>query len=277
MLKFKLIGLALILKSFLINTFHSTPEEFERNRGAFKKISLGRMPEMLESSGLEIYNDSLLITHQDSGGESALFIVNYNAEIKDTIHLELRNYDWEDIAQDDKGNLYIGDFGNNLNQRKKQFIYKYDQSTGEIGKIQFSLADQKAYPPGKKEMNFDIEAMCWKGNELHLFSKNRGLKCVKHYVLPDQPGEYVAQPIESVYLPNQVTGADINPGGDMLVLSSYGRIYTFKISAGNRFFEKPYKMIRFTRGAQMEGVVYINETDFVVSNETGKLFLFRSK
>ena len=276
MLKFKLIGLALMVKSFFINTFHPTPAEFEKNRGAYQKISLGRIADLMESSGLEHYNDSLLITHQDSGGEGFLFIVNFHAEIMDTIRLNLQNYDWEDIAQDDQGNLYIGDFGNNLNKRKRLIIYKYNPHTRGIGEILFSLADQELFPPEKKEMNFDVEAMCWKGGKLHLFSKNRGSKCVKRYVLSDQPGEYSIEPVESIYLPNQITGADINTDESLLALSGYGRIYTFQLGPDSLFFKKPHKMMHFTRGAQMEALVFINKTDFVVSNETGKLFLFRS-
>lgn len=277
MLKFKLIGLAVIVKSLLVNTFHPAPEGFERNKGTYQVTTLGRISHFLESSGLEYKKDSLLITHRDGGGGGFLYTVNYQAELKDTTVLDIKNHDWEDITRDDQGHLYIGDFGNNLNKRKRLLIYKYNISTGAMTEIRFSLVDQKAFPPDKKNMNFDIEAMGWRNGKLHLFSKNRGLKCVKHYIVPDVAGEYELHPEESVYLPNMITGADINDNGNLLALSSYGRIFIFDIAADTTFFKNPYKSINFLRGAQMEALTFVNDTDFVVSNETGKLFLFRKK
>ncbi|GAA0188148.1 hypothetical protein GCM10009122_45540 [Fulvivirga kasyanovii] len=277
MLKFKLIGLAVVLKSMLVNTFNPAPDEFEANRGEYRKATFAVIKNFKESSGLETYQDSLLITHNDSGGESALFVTDLKGAIKDTLLINARNRDWEDITQDDQGNYYIGDFGNNANQRKNLVIYKYNIADRQLSEIHFHYQDQQQFPPEKQEMNYDVEAMCWHAGKLHLFTKNRGKKQVNHYALPDAPGEYSISPVESLYLPNLITGADINESGDLLALSSYGRIYLFKISATNTFFKGEYKALRFVRGAQMEGIVFVSDTDFITSNETGKLFYFSKK
>ncbi|UII34943.1 hypothetical protein LVD17_14115 [Fulvivirga ulvae] len=277
MLKFKLIGFAVVLKSLLVNTFNPAPDEFQGNRGEYSKGALCVIENFPESSGLETYQDSLLITHNDSGGQSALFVLNLNGNIIDTLYVAVGNRDWEDITQDDKGNYYIGDFGNNSNRRRNLVIYKYNIVDKQASEIHFSYSDQEQFPPEKQQMNYDVEAMCWHAGKLHLFTKNRGKKLVNHYILPDQPGEYRVSPEESLYLPNLITGADINRSGNLLALASYGRIYLFKISEDNTFFKGRYKALRFVRGAQMEGLVFVSDTDFVTSNETGKLFYFSKK
>ena len=41
----------------------------------------------------------------------------------ETIKLKLKNVDWEDLTQDDKGYIYIADTGNNNNKRRELDIY----------------------------------------------------------------------------------------------------------------------------------------------------------
>jgi hypothetical protein len=36
--------------------------------------------------------------------------------------LQTANIDWEDITKDKDGNLYVGDFGNNDNERKFMYL-----------------------------------------------------------------------------------------------------------------------------------------------------------
>ena len=50
--------------------------------------------------------------------------LNSNGKIKKVVVVNAENNDWEDLTADDKGNLYIGDFGNNHNKRKNLSILK---------------------------------------------------------------------------------------------------------------------------------------------------------
>lgn len=73
------------------------------------------------------------------------------------------NIDWEDITKDQQGNLYIGDFGNNDNNRKNLCIYKIKKedltkgSTAPSYKISFSYPEQRDFLPKKKNLLFDVE------------------------------------------------------------------------------------------------------------------------
>ena len=56
--------------------------------------------------------------------DPAIYYISYTGEIiKKRNIINSKNKDWEDITKDNKF-LYIGDFGNNLNNRKDLKIYK---------------------------------------------------------------------------------------------------------------------------------------------------------
>lgn len=85
--------------------------------------------------------------------------------------------DWEDITQDPSGNMYIGDFGNNNINRKDLTIYKIPnpslivEDTIIAESIHFTYLNQFDFPPANDQKNFDMEAMIWYRDSLHLFSK----------------------------------------------------------------------------------------------------------
>ncbi len=277
MLKFKLFTIFIYLRS-LICGCGSEPADFERNKGAYKVERVASIPsEINESSGLALAGSGEFWTHEDGGGRAALFKFDLDKGLLKTLEFEnLRNTDWEDLAQDTAGNIYIGDFGNNFNDRKNLRIYKYNPYQEILDTIAFHFADQDSFPPPKGEMNFDTEAFFWSKGRLHLFSKNRGEKCVKHYILPDQPGVHEALPIQEIYLKAMITAADISPDGSSVALLGYGKIYLFKMSKDGLLLN-PDRCINFARGGQSEALVYFNDDDMLISNEAGKLFKARAK
>lgn len=76
-----------------------------------------------ETSGLEII-DNMLITHNDSGGEPALYYIDKKGKIVETRKIKgVKNNDWEDITKDDEF-IYIANMGNNFDTRKNLSIIK---------------------------------------------------------------------------------------------------------------------------------------------------------
>lgn len=211
-------------------------------------------------------------------------------KLLETRLLPVPNRDWEDLGCDPKGNLYIGDFGNNYNKRKDLRIYKYNPATGTLDSIMFSYPDQKAFPPaGTRDWNFNCEAMVFFQDSLHLFSKNsfNGNGFSKHYVLPARPGNYVAELRDSFQFKNRViTGAGISADGKQLSLTSYiigtrlGFIPYTKCSVfhltdfkGSNFFRgkiKRQKLRKFLIARQYESVTQWNEHCWLVANEGRK-------
>ncbi|WP_241739082.1 NHL repeat-containing protein [Pontibacter beigongshangensis] len=234
--------------------------------------------EIPESSGIEVLPKSAgYLTHNDAGNKPNLYQLDKNGKLVKTIKLSLPNVDWEDLARDDEGNIYIADTGNNKNKRKELAIYKVnpkDYSKPEA--IRFSYEDQKDFPPSKKEMNFDCEAVFWHAGNLYLISKDRGMKeTAKIYRLSDKPGQQQAKLIGSHKIRAGITGADISPNGDKVVLLSVGRLHIFSnVKSPGKFYEGQYREVKLTGAGQTEGVAFINPESLVITSEGGNLYRY---
>jgi hypothetical protein len=112
---------------------------------------------------------------------------------------------------------------------------------------------------------------------LYLFSKNRGKGPVKVYLLPDQPGNYTAKMIATLNVKGMITSADISMDGKSVALLSYGRIYFFKLDAGDPPQFKPFLCKKFPRGGQSEGICFLKNNDLIITNEGKNIFLMKRK
>ena len=95
---------------------------------------------------------------------------------------------------------------------------------------------------------------------------------VKVYKLPAKPGNYQAVLTDSIQISSMITAADINPKGDKMALLGYGNLYLFDISGEKNFFDGDKYCIPVERSGQAEALVFINNTDFIFSNEAGKIY-----
>jgi hypothetical protein len=186
-------------------------------------------PVLNESSGLE-YCRGKLWTHNDSGGEPKIYAVDpTNGSITQTITLEAKNVDWEDLAADDNF-LYIADTGNNANGNRTDLkIYKIKlddiPATGDIiipaskmDSILFQYPDQTSFSPaGNNNTAFDCEAILVHNDVIHLFTKDwlsekSGSYKTTEYLIPNVPhsagGKYQAEKFKDHSTTFLVTGAD---------------------------------------------------------------------
>jgi hypothetical protein len=278
----ELIGFLLIVRSFFCDcNWEPQRSGFVKNQREFKVNRAGRLFEgFKESSGI-IPADTAgnFWIHQDSGGDNQIYLVGSKGEYISSLEIpNSSNIDWEDIAKDDKGNLYVGDFGNNQQKRKNLRIYKVNPLNQQVDTISFSYKDQQEFPPTKKKnRNFDCEAFFWHQGQLHLFSKNRGKKLVKYYKLPDLQGKYEIEPVEEFFLNGMITAADISPDGNSMALLTYGKIYFFDLKPNQPVFANPYKCIDFFRAGQAEALAFVNNNELIITNEQGKVYVLEKR
>lgn len=246
-----------------------------------------------ETSGLETSDNQTYWTHNDSGGGAELYQLSANGQILRSLSLDgVQNVDWEDIAADDQGNFFIGDFGNNNNDRRDLIIYKIPNPAGITGTsvrpdtIRFSYPEQPGFPPAAGRLHYDLEAMFWHEGKLYLFSKNRTAPFdgyTRLYRLPDAPGHYQAQLLDSFYTgagPKElfwITGADISPDGKRMVLMSTDKLWLFTCFAGDAFFKGAVRQIQLNSASQKEAIVFDAPHRIAVSDERffitgGKLY-----
>ena len=254
---------------------------FEKARSEYKVSKIGRLPAIAdESSGLaRNQKTNTLWTHNDSGGKPELYEIDYNGKLLSTLAVpRARNVDWEDLAQSPDGTLYIGDIGNNANTRRDLTIYPLTPSQEVLAPITFSYADQQLFPPPGHQLNFDSEAFFYYQKKLYLFSKNRSKtdRYVMMYALPAQPGHYTLTARDSVYVDAQVTSADINPAGTTFALLTYGKILLFDIVGGEINFDHPTNCIKIGK-MQEEAIIFVNDTDLLITNEQRNMYLIKRK
>lgn len=270
MLSAKLIAFLLSVRALFMPC---CPGEEATDNLRYSATPYARMDAALaESSGLEHAAGGGFWVIRDSGGPSVLYKISAEGKIVEELVLNIPNSDWESLARDRLGNIYIGDFGNNSNRRQDLAIYKINPVTEAVETILFHWEDQQAFPPPKDSLNYDCEAFFWHGGQLHLFTKSRGDLLVRHYLLPDTAGTYAAELLETVPVNGLVTAADISPDGATVALLTYGQIYFFATAAPNKQLSRLIRCVRVPWAGQSEAVLFLRNNSLLLSNETGKLY-----
>jgi hypothetical protein len=252
---------------------------FERLRKEYKvKVQrIGRLDSQIsESSGLAYGSDSTFWTHGDGGSPSDLYMFNLKGELRQTVPLRVPNQDWEDLAQDELGNLYIGDVGNNFNNRQSLQVYKVQKETMTVtDTIRFHYADQTEFPPPLQQRHYDLEGFLYHSDSLHLFTKSRALRktVTRRYSLPATGGSFVVKPQEELRLKSPVTAAALSPAQDQFALLGYGRLYMFGMENGQVDFRGKRSCLPIGKTGQAEAILYLSPTQLLLTNENGKLYL----
>lgn len=174
-----------------------------------------------ETSGLAWYAGAWW-THNDSGDEPRIFRLNSQGRIEHQVAISNADHvDWESMAHD-ADYLYIADTGNNFNLRSVLQIYRLawadlaaDTARAELITVRY--ADHQGGSPSSH--NFDAEALAVRGEQLWLFSKNRGDLQTKLYAFPKTPGDYRPAPLQILPVDALITGADIHPDSGELALT----------------------------------------------------------
>ena len=280
MLKIKIfIFLSLIKNSIAPCTRDKRTNEFEKPNNHYSIEKIAKLPSVInESSGVVMINDSTFWTLNDGGGKPELYKVDLKGNLLSKTEIpNSSNIDWEEITTDAKGIVYIGDFGNNNNNRKNLRIYKYNPILCKTDTISFSYLDQFSFPPEKARMNFDCEAMFHHNDSLYLVSKNRGDKTVRFYKISDKPGTYEISPFYKTFISSMITGATMDNDHKKIALLSYGKIYFFDIKTQNSTVLQPCSCMGFARNAQAEGIAYLKKNSLLITNEQGKIFRLTQK
>ncbi len=187
-----------------------------------------------ENSGV-IYFRNRLWTINDSGGDAVLYAFDsQTGKILQTITLlNGENRDWEDLAQND-GYIFIADIGDNRGIRKELIIYKVAKeliptegnAEVEAGKISFTYAKQKN-AVGQFRSSNDCEALTVWNDTLMVFTKDRVNLKTTLYIIPACEGKHDVLPAAVYDSDGLITGADISPDGQFLVLIGYRNYVPF--------------------------------------------------
>lgn len=259
---------------------------------------LGTLPkEIKEASACEISKASSLIwTIEDQKNAPVLFGFDEKGSLKKKIKItNVENNDWEDLTSDDEGNIYIGDFGNNDNERTNLMIYKInaadlDKDEAEASDIiSFYYPEQKEFPPKKKDRVFDVESFFFYQNKFYLFTKNRSSKfdgTTVLYEVDNISGQKLAAKKISSFVTCDtfkhcaVTSAAISPDKKKVALLSSDKVWIFTDFKGVDFFSGTSEKIELDHYSQKEGLCFQDDNTILITDEAakkGRSYLYQLK
>lgn len=251
-------------------------------------------PAVNEASGLvksRIWED-VFWTHNDSGDEARIFPIKKDGTVlkpewmRDYKGIQIPdavNVDWECIATDDKGHLYIGDIGNNSNTRRDLMIYVIEEPyptqtvvTNTKYRISYYYPDQKEIPA--KKLNFDAEAMFWKDGKIYVLTKHRADTYTSLYrsdavnSSEKRPAKFIAR----FNVRGQVSGADISPGGRKLAVLTYTSVWLFESrKKSDNYFKGKISWLPF-KAEHCEAICF-DGNELIIANERGDLFQLKKE
>ena len=263
---------------------NSKPAEQKKNEENLKTLT--SLPKLLdEVSGIALSQDKQsILAIADQGNKNAVYQVNFQGEITNETEVQgAENIDWEDITNDKDGFSYIGNFGNNENDRKDLSILKVDlkdakSSTPVLQKNTFSYPEQTEFPPKKSELLFDCEGFVVYNGDFYLFTKNRSKNFDGRfyvYKVPNKAGNFEAKLVGKLKLEGSfgdaaITSAAINSAENKIVLLSHKNIHIIKNFSPEDFNNSTIETVSLNHNSQKEAVVFKDDNTLLIADEGEK-------
>lgn len=231
------------------------------------RLDTQRIP---ESSGIvksRRYPD-IYWTHNDSGNAAVLFAIRLNGEIVAEVPVPgANNSDWEDIALDDAGNLYVGDIGNNRNIYPQRFVYVVREPDPFVSPVKpATLVKTISYTFPKER--FDAESLLVSGDQLYIISKVAKDTTLYH-LQEKNAGVFEPQPVCTLPV-SLATGADLSEDGLFLAVCSPGDLTVFETGAVLKISsDKPIRRVTYPHG-NVEACCF-DKQDVIMTSEDGKV------
>jgi hypothetical protein len=229
--------------------------------------------EISESSGVfaSRVHPGILYTHNDAGNAPILFAINARGALIGRYTLNVPNVDWEDVAADAAGHLFIADTGNNDLDRDVVVVHRLAEpapTTHHGGKPERrALTVERSYSLRWPAGAIDAEALVVSGSFGYLITKRKdgGSAEVYRFVLGKSKGPRTLKKIADLPVRTPVTGADLSARARTLAVVATGGLYLFKVrgniaAAG----QLSPQTISLPTDRQIEGITF---------SPTGGLFL----
>lgn len=174
------------------------------------------LPGNIDETSALLLHDGKLWTINDSGGDAEVYGMSVSTgKVEQIVKVDnANNHDWEALAMDET-HFYIGDFGNNLGNRKDLKVYKIKtpvdgekKQTVDAEVINISYADQFSFEIKNRANDFDCESLITWGDSLIVFSKDWDDRMTRMYKFPVTSGDYKITPSDYLDVVGLVTGAD---------------------------------------------------------------------
>ena len=249
------------------------------------KIEFSLPKKLKEVSGIALSQDQKTIwAIEDAGNKNVVYGLNRQGELTTDVLVEnAENNDWEDITKDAAGNIYVGDFGNNENDRQNLSILKLDlktdsqKSTKVIQTTKFHYEGQTEFPPKKSNLLYDCEAFVEKDGSFYLFTKNRSKGFDGTFLvfqIPNREGDFAAKLVGKLKLDGgfddaAITSASIN-SKNQIVLLTHKNIHRLSDFIATDFSSAKIQKTSLNHNSQKEAIVFVDDKTLLIADEKDK-------
>lgn len=194
-----------------------------------------------EASGLVVsWNDpNLLFTHNDSGGDPVIYMLDSLGKDRGTIILEgVKNRDWEDIAigpgkNSTQSYVYVGEIGDNIGRYEHISVLRFPEPVNRQRELRVTPEEiQLKYPDGAKDAEtLMIDPL---SGDMFILTKrdsSNTLYTVKEENLWNQSTTVILEKVMKLPITMSVAG-DISKDGRHIVIKNYWVIYYWERKEG---------------------------------------------
>ena len=236
-----------------------------------------RDPRIKESSGVVASRrHSVYWTHNDGGGpkKQVLYAIDREGNTRASFPvIGVTLNDWEDLAIDSAGHLYIGDIGNNNAKRKALTVYEIDEPNPQAGTG--SITPKRAWKLKFPGAPFDCESLfVWK-DQGYVVSKvfDKARAQIFRFPLKENHPPLTVELVATTKIESPVTGADISADGTLLGLVAKNGAYVFRIDGDVARVSNAKPHHTKLENQHIEGCCFVPE-GLLVTSERRMIFLF---
>jgi hypothetical protein len=237
-----------------------------------------RDPRIKESSGVVAsrrYTD-VFWTHNDGGGpkKQVLYAIDREGNTRASFPvIGVTLHDWEDIAIDNAGHLFIGDIGNNDSKRDALAVYEIGEPNPQASTV--AISPKRAWKLKFPGAPFDCESLfVWK-DQGYVVSKvfDKARAQIFRFPLKETNELLTLEPVATTKIKSPVTGADISADGTLLGLVAKNGAYVFPIDGDVTRVSNATPHHTKLKNEQIEGCCFVPE-GLLVTSERRMIFLF---
>lgn len=230
-------------------------------------------PQITESSGLQASRrfPGIFWTHNDKGNVPTLFAITREGKTVGRFAVTGEKIpDWEDIALDNAGNIYIADTGNNTYDRKTLSVHMVKEPNP---RKPITLRVMKSWKVETPKADLDGEAIFIHKGYCYIIGKvvNPGRAPMYRFPLGSKEKPPLIK-VGNLTTAGRVTGADISRDGQRLAIVTEVGTHLFRINGNPMKASSILPPFTPMENSACEGGTFAGN-GFLVSAETKQIYL----